>query len=536
MAVTSFVTGCIANVPVKTDRPSHSFDVSYVKSHLQSTQQELVQQLGVPGLILRSGKDTFYVYKADADLRRVAGIGLIVPPYFVPFFTWKEEGEALHCLALVFDENRLLQGYKTATGNEQAYTGMIVVPAPIEIPLGKEETKCVTALWNDDETRSFESIVQFEPPDSLEGAALAVGEVGGVHLVAAANRTHTVHLWDVRSDCLVAKSLSGHDDVVTTIAFGDMDNAPVIITGSADRTVRVWDARTGDLIYEPLRGHTDRITLAAIMEVDGLPTVFSGSEDQTVRMWDARTGQHLGKLEGFLLAVGKIGGEPLLVTSNFDNRIQLRTLRSGRWQVKPLTVSGSLPIVVTTVSLFEVDGKPMLATGSQDGAIRRWDTRSGKQLGNAMWGHRQSVTAVSFGVFGTVPVLLSVDAKNTLRRWNASVGGLLRESVIYQEGSVVAIRLIDVNGQPVIAASTSDHNVRIWNGRSGSQAGKEMWHDAEFIVPGATEILKITEKSGDAESHLRLYWSTSAPDRLKWLCRAAIQGNPEALYRLGVLF
>ena len=107
MAVMSFVTGCIANVPVKTDRPSHSFDVNYVKTHLQSTQQELVQQLGVPGLIFRSGKDTFYVYKADADLRRVAGIGLIVPPYFVPFFTWKEEGEALHCLALVFDENGL---------------------------------------------------------------------------------------------------------------------------------------------------------------------------------------------------------------------------------------------------------------------------------------------------------------------------------------------------------------------------------------------------------------------------------------------
>ena len=529
MTVSFIIASCIANVPVKTDRPSHSFDVNYVKTHLQSTQHEIVQHLGVPGLIFRFGKNTYYVYKAAGDLRRVAGIGLIVPPYFVPFFTWKEEDEALHCLALVFDENGLLQGYKTATGDEQAWTGMIVIPAPIEIPLGKEETGCITALWNDEEIRSLETVVQFEPPDTVEGTALAVGEVDGVSLVAAADGNHAVHLWDVRSDCLQDKSFNGHEELVTTIAFGEIDNAPVIITGSADQTVRLWDARTGEPLHKPLRGHEDRITLAAIMEVDGIPTVFSGAADQVIRMWDARTGQKLGELEGLLLAVGKIGGESLLVTSNFDHRIELRTLRSGRWQVKPLTL-GSLPIVVSTVSLFEVDGKPMLATGSQDGAIRRWDTRSGKQLGNAMWGHQQSVTAVGFGEIGTVPVLLSIDATNRLRRWNASVGGLLSESAIHQEGGVVAIRLIDVDGLPIVATSTGDLDVRLWDGRSGSPMGEIA---GKGPVSSEREILASKKEAqvGDAAAMLQKYYvDRYSRSSLKWLCLAADQG-----YRLAQL-
>ena len=102
MAVSSFITGCIANVPVRTDLPSQSFEVDYVKTHLRSTKQEMIQQVGMPELIFHSGRETYYVYKSAGDLRRVAGIGLIVPPYFVPFFTWKEEGEALHCLDIMF--------------------------------------------------------------------------------------------------------------------------------------------------------------------------------------------------------------------------------------------------------------------------------------------------------------------------------------------------------------------------------------------------------------------------------------------------
>ena len=115
--------------------------------------------LGIPWVVLHSDQQTYYVYRESGDLRRVAGVVLIVPPYFVPFFTTKEEGDAIHCLALVFDKTGLLQGYKTASGNESALLGMLTPLGGVEGPtIGKEQTSCLRALWNAGELQAFEHI------------------------------------------------------------------------------------------------------------------------------------------------------------------------------------------------------------------------------------------------------------------------------------------------------------------------------------------------------------------------------------------
>ena len=177
MVVTCLLTSCIASVPVRTDRPSESFKMDYVLTHLRSTEQEVIAQFGLPNVVLRSGNETYYVYKATGDLRRVAGIVVIVPPYFVPLLTGKAKDEALHCLALVFDESGLLQGYKTAAGSEQVYAGMLTVPpAPVEFPIGSEEKECVNALWNDSERKSLEYIAgdeQFVCPTNVSDYAMS---------------------------------------------------------------------------------------------------------------------------------------------------------------------------------------------------------------------------------------------------------------------------------------------------------------------------------------------------------------------------
>jgi hypothetical protein len=136
--------------------------MNYLKTHLQSTKADIIQKLGAPEAIFRSNQETHYVYKATGDLRRVAGIVIVVPPYFVPFFTAKEENEATHCLALTFDERGLLQGYRTTTGAEKVLGALFVgFGPPAEMEFGKEQTECAgAALWNEEELRSLERVNQ----------------------------------------------------------------------------------------------------------------------------------------------------------------------------------------------------------------------------------------------------------------------------------------------------------------------------------------------------------------------------------------
>ena len=61
-----------------------------------------------------------------------------------------------------------------------------------------------------------------------------------------------------------------------------------IVSGSYDDTLRLWDADTGQPIGAPLTGHTDVVNSVAFSP-DGT-RIASGSGDKTVRLWDADTG------------------------------------------------------------------------------------------------------------------------------------------------------------------------------------------------------------------------------------------------------
>jgi hypothetical protein len=57
-----------------------------------------------------------------------------------------------------------------------------------------------------------------------------------------------------------------------------------------------------------------------------------------------------------------------------------------------------------------------------------------------------------------------------------------------------------------------------------------------YIKKLAPDGLRKQAEEGDTEAQLQLYWQPDEPERLAWLCQAADQGNPEAQYRLALLY
>ena len=151
------------------------------------------------------------------------------------------------------------------------------------------------------------------------------------------------------SDISPTVELLGHKAAVSGIVALPAGGSNLLATGSWDHSVRVWDCVGGGVELDTYACNKVVSCLAAAPEsAPGAGYLFAtGHPDHLVRLWDSRT------------AAGQTG----------------RMSESGRPTALPVAHSGWV-----TAMAWHPSRAHMFASGSQDGTVQVWDTRSTKPL------------------------------------------------------------------------------------------------------------------------------------------------------------
>ncbi|KAG8876913.1 hypothetical protein FRB97_003832 [Tulasnella sp. 331] len=215
-----------------------------------------------------------------------------------------------------------------------------------------------------------------------------------------------LELWDAASGEAVGDAMGGHgesdahvDSMIWCVAWSPDGETIASSSGDDDHNIHLWDAHTGAHVGV-LEGHEGGVQCIA-WSPDGT-MIASGSSDWTIRMWDTHTAECVGGvLEGHIGTVYCIAWSPDGMTiasgSRESTTIMLWNINTGA-----PSVFGTLPDSHTrrVYRLTFSHDNEMVASASEDGTFRVWNTTSGALVGRPVV-HSPMATHFEFSEDGT---------------------------------------------------------------------------------------------------------------------------------------
>ncbi|GAB2285246.1 hypothetical protein Dimus_019698 [Dionaea muscipula] len=197
-----------------------------------------------------------------------------------------------------------------------------------------------------------------------------------------------IYVWEVLTGRLLNK-WHAHYRSVTCLVLSDDES--LLISGAEDGCVRVWSLfmmfdkigieEAGHLYQHNFAEHTLKVTDVAVGYGGSNALIISASEDRTCKVWSLSKGRILRDIvfPCIIDAIALDPGEHVFYAGGRDGKIYIAALNAGSSSNNTygMHIIGSLydHSKAITCLTFCADGST-LVSGSEDGLIRIWDTKS----------------------------------------------------------------------------------------------------------------------------------------------------------------
>lgn len=256
--------------------------------------------------------------------------------------------------------------------------------------------------------------------------------------------------------------LTGHQGIVHCISYSS-GSQQYLLTGSSDRTIRLYNpAKAPPTSDAPSAGLINKYSahgyeVLSISVNSANDKFVSTGGDKTVFYWDVQTGQTVKRWTGHAGRVnrGVFAGEgdSVVVTGSYDGTVKMWDTKSSNY--KPIMSFDDAKDSVTDLCVFDAE----IVSASVDGRVRSYDLRMGLCYVDVI-GH--PVTSLGIAKKGTEALVSSLDS--TVRLMDRGNGQLLKA---YRDAGFVNKELkikstLGLNDSVVVSGS-DDGMVYVWD-------------------------------------------------------------------------
>ena len=249
-------------------------------------------------------------------------------------------------------------------------------------------------------------------PEEAHTECVYTIQYSGNYLVSG-SRDRTLRIWNLDTQRLVRKPLSGHNGSVLCLQFDANETEDIIVSGSSDTDVIIWKFSTGKMIKKLQRAHGESV-LNLKFDKRFLVTC---SKDKTIKIWsrhELRPGDRDYPVKG--LPEGGKCPAYIVDLTNLLTPMDIEAHLTTK-QKQPLAEYSALMTIdshgaaVNAVHIYQ----DQLVSASGDRSLKVWDIHSGVR--NAICiGHTKGIACVQYDG----KRIVSGSSDNTIRVFDAA--------------------------------------------------------------------------------------------------------------------